>query len=129
MILPVEATLPALRDVGKFLSGLGIAVAYGPVPMMTSRILPAAGVRGGDVTSPKSERFHVTADDHGSVVLPAEPFSAAGNLHEMRAAGIRDFFADLRGLDPAGMGEVLEALFSDRGIPGTYTFNLFRGNF
>jgi len=129
MILPVEATLPALRDVGKFLYGLGIAVAYGPVPLMTSRLLPAAGVREGDVVSPRSERFHVTADDHGSVVLPAEPFSAAGNLHEMRAAGIRDFFADLRGLSPAGIEEVLSSLFADRGIPGTYTFNLFRGNF
>jgi putative protease len=129
MILPVEATLPALRDVGKFLYGLGIAVAYGPVPLMTSRLLPAGGVRGGDVTSPKAERFHVTADDHGSVVLPAEPFSAAGNLHEMRAAGIRDFFADLRGLAPGGVEEVLSSLFADRGIPGTYTFNLFRGNF
>jgi len=129
MILPVEATLPALRDVGKFLYGLGIAVAYGPVPLMTSRLLPAAGVREGDVVSPRSERFHVTADDHGSVVLPAEPFSAAGNLHEMRAAGIRDFFADLRGLAPDGIAEVLSSLFADRGIPGTYTFNLFRGNF
>ena len=129
MILPVEATLPALRDVGKFLYGLGIAVAYGAVPLMTSRLLPAAGVREGDVVSPKSERFHVMADDHGSVVLPAEPFSAAGNLHEMRAAGIRDFFADLRGLPPAGIPEVLDALFADRNLPGTYTFNLFRGNF
>jgi hypothetical protein len=129
MILPVEATLPALRDVGKFLYGLGIAVAYGAVPLMTSRLLPAAGVRGGDVTSPKSERFHVAADEHGSVVLPAAPFSAAGNLHEMRAAGIRDFFADLRGLTPDRVEEVLSSLFADRSIPGTFTFNLFRGNF
>jgi hypothetical protein len=129
MVLPVEATLPALRDVGKFLYGLGIAVAYGAVPLMTSRLLPAAGVRGGDVTSPKSERFHVTADEHGSAVLPAEPFSAAGCLRELRAAGIRDFFADLRGLPPGRTEEILSSLFADRAIPGTGTFNLFRGNF
>ena len=94
-----------------------------------SRLLPAAGVREEDVVSPRAERFHVTADEHGSVVLPAEPFSAAGNLHELRAAGIRDFYADLRALSPEGIEAVLSSLFADRGIPGTYTFNLFRGNF
>jgi hypothetical protein len=129
MILPVEATVPALRDVGKFLYGLGIAVAYGPVPLMISRLLPAKGVRGGEVESPRSERFRVTADEHGSVVLPAEPFSASGSLHVLREAGIRDFFADLRGLGPAEIADVLSALSADRGIPGTSTFNLLRRNF
>ena len=129
MILPVEATVPALRDVGKFLYGLGIAVAYGPVPLMISRLLPAKGVRGGEVESPRAERFRVTADEHGSVVLPAEPFSASGSLHVLREAGIRDFFADLRGLGPAEITEVLSALSADREIPGTSTFNLLRRNF
>ncbi|MEK6696691.1 MAG: U32 family peptidase [Candidatus Deferrimicrobiota bacterium] len=129
MILPVEATVPALRDVGKFLYGLGIAVAYGPVPLMISRLLPARGVRGGEVESPRAERFRVTADEHGSVVLPAEPFSASGSLHVLREAGIRDFFADLRGLGPAEITEVLSALSADREIPGTSTFNLLRRNF
>lgn len=129
MILPVEATLPALRDVGKFLYGLGIAVAYGSVPLMTSRLLPAGGVRGGQVESPREERFHVTADEHGSVVLPAEPFSASGSLHVLREAGIRDFFADLRGVGAAEIPGVLSDLFADRVIPGTSTFNLLRRNF
>ncbi|RJP22280.1 MAG: hypothetical protein C4529_06135 [Deltaproteobacteria bacterium] len=129
MILPVEATLASLRDVGKFLYGLGIAVAYGRVPLMTSRLLPASGVRGGDVESPRAERFHVAADEHGSVVLPSEPFSASGSLRELRSAGIRDFYADLRGLTAAEIPEVLSALLADRVIPGTSTFNLFRGNF
>ncbi len=129
MILPVEATLPALRDVGKFLYGLGIAVAYGPVPLMTSRLLPAGGVRGGKIESPRAERFHVTADDHGSVVLPVEPFSASGSIHLLREAGIRDFYADVRGLRPAEVSDVLAALFADRAIPGTSTFNLLRRNF
>jgi hypothetical protein len=129
MILPVEATVPALRDVGKFLYGLGIAVAYGPVPLMISRLLPASGVRAGEVESPRAERFRVTADEHGSVVLPAEPFSASGSLHVLREAGIRDFFADLRGLGPEEITEVLAALSADRQIPGTSTFNLLRRNF
>ena len=129
MILPVEATVPALRDVGKFLYGLGIAFAYGPVPLMISRLLPASGVRGGEVESPRAERFRVTADEHGSVVLPSEPFSASGSLHVLREAGIRDFFADLRGLGPAEITEVLSALSADREIPGTSTFNLLRRNF
>jgi putative protease len=129
MILPLEVTVPALRDVGKFLYGLGIAVVYGPVPLMTSRLLPAKGVRGGEVESPRAERFHVTADEHGSVVLPAEPFSASGSLHTLRETGIRDFFADLRGLGPAEIAEVLSALSADREIPGTSTFNLLRRNF
>ncbi len=129
MILPVEATMGVLRDVGRFLYGLGIAVAYGRVPLMTSRLLPASGVRSGEVVSPRGERFHIAADEHGSVVLPREPFSASGSLHEMRSAGIRDFYADLRGLGPEEIPEVLSALFADRVIPGTSTFNLFRGNF
>jgi putative protease len=129
MILPVEATLGALRDVGRFLYGLGIAMAYCRVPLMASRLLPASGVRGGEVESPRGERFLVSADDHGSVVLPAEPFSASGSLHEMRAAGIRDFYADLRGLGAAESQAVLSALHADRAIPGTSSFNLFRGNF
>jgi len=129
MILPVEATVPALRDVAKFLYGLGIAVAYGPVPLMISRLLPAGGVRGGEVESPRAERFRVTADEHGSAVLPAEPFSASGSLHVLREAGIRDFFADLRGLGPPEIAEVLSALSADREIPGTSTFNILRRNF
>jgi hypothetical protein len=129
MILPVEATVPALRDVGKFLYGLGIAVAYGPVPLMISRLLPARGVRAGEVESPRAERFRVSADEHGSSVHPAEPFSASGSLHVLREAGIRDFFADLRGLGPAEIAEVLSALSADRAIPGASTFNLLRRNF
>ena len=129
MILPVEATLPALRDVGKFLYGIGIAVAYGAVPLMTSRLIPAGGVRSGAIESPRGERFHVAADEHGSVVLPDLPFSASGFLHHLREAGIRDFFADLRGLDAGRIEAVLSALLADRGIPGTSTFNLLRRNF
>ncbi|GAB4235188.1 MAG: U32 family peptidase [Deltaproteobacteria bacterium] len=129
MILPLEATLPALRDVGKFLHGLGIAVAYGPVPLMTSRLIPAGGVRTGTIESPRAERFHVTSDEHGSVVLPDRPFSASGSLHVLREAGIRDFFADLRGLEADRIEAVLSALSADREIPGTSTFNLLRRNF
>ena len=128
MILPVEATVPALRDVGKFLYGLGIAVAYGPVPLMISRLLPARGVRGGRGRSPRAERFRVTADEHGSVVLPAEPFSRV-RVAPRAGGGDRDFFADLRGLGPAEITEVLSALSADREIPGTSTFNLLRRNF
>jgi len=68
----------------------------------------------------------VAADEHGSVVLPAEPFSASGSIHLLREAGIRDFYADLRGLRPAEIPDVLGALFADREIPGTSTFNLLR---
>jgi hypothetical protein len=129
MILPVEATMGVLRDVGKFLYGLGIASVYGRVPLMISRLLPASGVRGGEVESPRGERFRVTSDEHGSVVLPGEPFSLSGSLHELRSAGIRDFHADLKGLAPEEVTAVLSALLDDRAIPGTSTFNLFRGNF
>ncbi len=129
MILPVEATMAGLRDVGKFLYGLGIAVAYGRIPLMVSRLLPASGVRGGEVESPRGERFIVAADEHGSAVYSPEPFSASGSLHEMRAAGIRDFFADLKGLAAEEVAAVLSALLDDRAIPGTSTFNLYRGNF
>jgi putative protease len=129
MILPVEITMEALRDIGKFLYGLGIAVAYGRVPLMVSRLLPASGVRAGEVVSPRGERFPVTADEHGSTVLSPEPFSASGSLHEMRSAGIRDFFADLKGLAAGEVAAVLSALLDDRAIPGTSTFNLHRGNF
>jgi hypothetical protein len=96
---------------------------------MISRLLPAGGVRGGEVSSPRAERFRVTADEHGSAVLTAEPFSASGSLHVLREAGIRDFFADLRGLGPAEIAEVLAALSADREIPGTSTFNILRRNF
>jgi len=129
MILPAEAPLEALRGVGRFLHGLGIAVAYGRLPMMASRLLPASGVRGGEVVSPRGERFTVSADEHGSAVFPAEPFSVSGSLHELREAGIRDFYADVKGLAAEEVAAVLSALLDDRAIPGTSTFNLFRGNF
>ncbi|MGE5246877.1 MAG: hypothetical protein ACM3L8_00910, partial [Verrucomicrobiota bacterium] len=128
MILPVEATLAVLREVGRFLYGVGIAMAYCRVPLMASRLLPAAGVRSGEVESPRGEHFRILADDHGSVVQSAEPFSASGALHEMRAAGIRDFYADLRGLAAAEIEAVLSALHADRTIPGASSFNLFRRN-
>jgi len=128
MILPVEANLAALRAVGKYLHDLGIAIAYGSVPLMVSRLVPSSGVRG-EVVSPRQERFVVDADERGSTVRPAQPFSASGSLDEIRSAGIRDFFADLRDVPEGEIGKVLEALFADRAIPGTSTFNLFRGNF
>src|SRR4030042_2545912 len=96
---------------------------------LVSRPPPASGVRGGEVARPRAERCRVAADEHGSVVLPAEPFSASGSLHVLREAGIRDFFADLRGLGPAEITGVLSALSADREIPGTSTFNLLRRNF
>jgi putative protease len=129
MILPAEAPLPALRAVGKFLHGLGIAVAYGSVPLMISRLVPAEGFRGGEISSPRAERFDVEVDDRGSTVRPVRPFSASGALHEIRAAGIRDFYVDLSGVPAGGIGPLFDALFADREIPGASSFNLFRENF
>ena len=129
MILPVEAPLSALGAVGKYLHGLGIAVAYASLPLMVSRLVPAGGVRGGDVVSPKSEHFTVDVDDRGSTLRPARPFSASGALHEIRAAGIQDFYADVREASPQEIGAIFAALREDRQIPGTSAFNLFRGNF
>ncbi len=128
MILPAEATLAALRAMGKYLHDLGIAMAYGSFPLMLSRLVPSAGVRG-EVTSPREERFVVDVDERGSSVRSAVPFSASGHLHEIRQAGIRDFYADVRDLADEEIGKVLTALFADREIPGASTFNLFRGNF
>jgi putative protease len=129
MILPVEATLTSLRAVGKYLHGLGIAVAYGALPLMISRALPASGVRVGEVTSPRDERFVVEADDHGSTVRPIAPFSASGVLHELRGAGIDDFFVDFSGTPDEMIPEVMSALEADRHIPGTSHFNLHHNNF
>ncbi len=126
MILPVEANLATLRAVGKYLHDLGVAVAYGAVPLMISRLVPSSGVRG-EVASPRQERFRVDVDEKGSTVRPVQPFSASGVLHEIRTAGIRDFFADLRDVPEGTIGDVLSALFSDRPIPGSSTYNLFRG--
>lgn len=127
MVLPVEADLPSLRAVGKYLHELGIAVAYAAVPLMISRLLPSGGVRDAMVRSPREERFLVRTGERGSTVLPSAPFSASGALHELRAAGIRDFFADLKGVPAGEIGPILSALFADREIPGTTPFNLFRG--
>jgi U32 family peptidase len=127
MVLPVEADLHSLRAVGRYLHELGIAVAYAAVPLMISRLVPAGGVRDAEVRSPREERFFVRTGERGSTVLPAAPFSASGVLHEMRAAGIRDFFADLKGAPAGEIGSILSALFADREIPGTTPFNLFRG--
>ena len=128
MVLPMEASLPALRAAARYLHELGIAVAYSAVPLMVSRLLPAAGAQG-EVVSPRAERFIVEAGERGSVVRPAAPFSASGVLHEIRAAGIRDFFVDLAGVADEEVGPVLDALMADREIPGTSPFNLFRVNF
>jgi hypothetical protein len=129
MVLPIEAPLSALRAVGKYLHGLGIAVAYASIPLMVSRLVPAGGIRGGEVVSPKAERFTVEVDDRGSTLRPAQPFSASGALHEIRSAGIQDFYVDVRDASPQEIGAIFAALREDREIPGTSTFNLFRGNF
>ncbi len=126
MILPVEAPLAALRAVGRYLHDLGIAVAYAAVPLLISRLAPASGVRG-EVVSPREERFVIEADERGSSVRPVAPFCASGHLHELRAAGIRDFYADLRDVPDSGIEPVLSALLADRAVPGTSPFNLFRG--
>ena len=129
MILPVEATMGTIRGVGKFLYGIGIAVAYARLPLMISRLLPAAEVRNAEATSQRGERFQVLGNEHGSMVLSPTPFSASGLLGEMRSAGMRDFYADLKGLPLEEAAMVLESLLADRAIPGASTFNLFRGNF
>jgi len=128
MVLPMEASLPALRTAAGFLHELGIAVAYSAVPLMVSRLLPASGARG-EVVSPRAERFVVEAGERGSVVRPVVPFSASGFLHEIRAAGIRDFFVDLVGTADEKIGPVVDALMADREIPDASPFNLFRVNF
>jgi hypothetical protein len=129
MILPIEAPRPALRAVGKYLHGLGIAVAYSSLPLMISRLVPAGGIRGGEVVSPRAERFAIEVDDRGSTLRPLRPFSAAGVLHEIRGAGIQDFYVDVRSAPPQAIGPIFAALREDREIPDTSTFNLFRGNF
>jgi hypothetical protein len=129
MVLPIEAPLSALRAVGKYLHGLGIAVAYASFPLMVSRLVPAGGVRGGEVVSPKAERFTVEVDDRGSTLRSVQPFSASGTLNELRAAGIQDFYVDVRDASPQEIGAIFTAIRADREIPGTSTFNLFRGNF
>ena len=128
MVLPMEASLAALRAAAKYLHELGIAVAYSAVPLMVSRLLPASGAHG-EVVSPRAERFFVETGDRGSVVRPAVPFSASGVLHEIRSAGIRDFYVDLAGVADEKVGALLDALKADREIPGTSPFNLFRANF
>ncbi|MGE5188789.1 MAG: U32 family peptidase [Gemmatimonadota bacterium] len=128
MVLPMEASLAALRGAARYLHELGIAVAYSAVPLMVSRLVPAGGARG-EVVSPRAERFLVEAGDRGSVVRPVVPFSASGVLHEIRSAGIRDFFVDLAGVADEAVGPLLDALEADREIPGTSPFNLFRVNF
>jgi hypothetical protein len=129
MVLPVEAPLSSIKAVGKYLHGLGIAVAYSSVPLMVSRLLPAGVFKGGEVVSPRGERFMVEVDDRGSVVRPSQPYCASGVLHEIRAAGIQDFCVDLSGVPDHGIGPLFTALREDRKIPDTSTFNLFRGNF
>ncbi len=128
MVLPMEAGLPALRAAAKYLHDLGIAVAYSAVPLMVSRLVPASGARG-EVVSPRAERFVVEAGERGSVIRPAVPFSASGSLHEIRSAGIRDFFVDLAGAADERIGPLLDALMADREIPEASSFNLFRVNF
>jgi putative protease len=130
MVLPVEAPLAALAEVGRFLYGLGVAYVYGRIPLMSSRLFPASGFRTGTVKSPREEIFHVETAGKGSVLRPNAPFSASGHLNEMRASGIRDFYADLRGLDgDKEVASVLESLLADRPIAGTEAFNLLRRNF
>ncbi len=129
MVLPIEAPLSALRAVGKYLHGLGIAVAYASLPLMVSRLIPAGGVKGGEVVSPRAERFTVEVDDRGSTIRPVRPFSASGALQEIRAAGIQDFYVDLRNVSSSEIGRIFAALREDREIPDTSSFNLFRGNF
>jgi putative protease len=129
MVLPIEAPLPALRAVGKYLHGLGIALAYASIPLMISRLVPAGGVRGGEVVSPRAERFTVEVDERGSTIRPVRPFSASGALQEIRAAGIQDFYVDVRDVPAPRIGGIFAALREDREIPDTSAFNLFRGNF
>jgi putative protease len=129
MILPIEAPLSVLRAVGKYLHGLGIAVAYASIPLMISRLFPAGGIRGGEVVSPRAERFTVEVDERGSTVRPVRPFSASGALQEIRAAGIQDFYVDVREVPATQIGGIFAALREDREIPDTSAFNLFRGNF
>jgi hypothetical protein len=129
MVLPIEAPLSALRAVGKYLHGLGIAVAYASLPLMVSRLIPAGGVKGGEVVSPRAERFTVEVDERGSTIRPVRPFSASGALQEIRAAGIQDFYVDVRNASPSEIAAIFAALRDDREIPDTSSFNLFRGNF
>jgi hypothetical protein len=57
------------------------------------------------------------------------PFSASGALQEIRAAGIQDFYVDVREVPATQIGGIFAALREDREIPDTSAFNLFRGNF
>ncbi len=127
MILPVEITMEALRDVGSSCTAWD---RRGVRPGAADGLAPAAGfrVRGGVVVSPRGSGspWRPTSTARRSIRRsrsppPVPPRDARG--------GIRDFFADLAGSPAGEAAAVLSALMDDRAIPGTSTFNLHRGNF
>ena len=79
--------------------------------------------------SKMGERFHVLADNEGTVVYSADRFSASGHIERLMKTGIRDFLVDLRWTDPGERESIMDSVIRDTSIDGTVPFNLFRKNF
>ena len=126
-VLPLESTLKNIGEEGKYLKGLGIVPVYVNVPLLISPLKTGEGVKS--VRSRRSEGFTVETGKEGTVIYSDNPYAASGHIDDLMKAGINHFLIDVKGLELEDAKAILEFVCSDREIPGTSTFNLFRKNY
>ncbi|MBI5557752.1 MAG: U32 family peptidase [Deltaproteobacteria bacterium] len=109
---------------------LSLAVtAYGPLPVLLSRI-SVRGVRPGSaLRSDKEDGYRLLVHDGLTEIIGEQDFSLLGHLSELRAMGCRRIFVDPghTGIDSAKGQQVLRGIEADRPLPDTTSFNYERG--
>lgn len=125
--LYIEDDRDNLAEILKRDAGIATAVTvYGQVPLMTTRVpLPRLRLEV-PVVSDRDEPYQVRQQGDISTLTAETDFSLLGHLHELAAAGCRNYIVELAHLGPfTEKGkQVLEAFAADRALPATLPFNL-----
>jgi len=99
---------------------------YTQVPLMTTRVPLPRLKSDAPVLSDRGDAYQVRTQGEITVLTSSSDFSLLGQLRRLTAAGARHFVVELGHVGPfTPRGkQVLEAMFADRQLAGTSSFNV-----
>ncbi|HQB38424.1 MAG TPA: U32 family peptidase [Deltaproteobacteria bacterium] len=98
-------------------------IAYGPLPVMTTKIKMKEVHSNTPLLSDRGESYHVISRDGLQTIYAGQPFSLTQRHAELRQKGCGMFLLDLTQTPREGWMDVIAAFKSGRSIEGTTEFN------
>jgi putative protease len=102
-------------------------LAYGSIPVITSKIRIRDVKSDAPVVSDRGEGYTVAVRDGLSVVTAARPFALTGFRKRLQEMGCESFVVDLSQLPQKEWSRVLDAFARGASLPDTSEFNFTMG--